>query len=130
MSKSANLVDTGVCVYAWYVYMCTCVHVHMGTCVFVYTCTCACIHMTNTFLRPTRTPTRTHTPIHHCPPTPSGIVLMSIGNVILAAANIELPNAKLLRLLRLGRVVRIFKSLKNLQKIISATAASGMTGLP
>jgi len=55
---------------------------------------------------------------------------MSIGNVILAAANIELPNAKLLRLLRLGRVVRIFKSLKNLQKIISATAASGMTGLP
>jgi len=52
------------------------------------------------------------------------IVIMSVTNVLLSAANIELPNAKLLRLLRLGRVVRIFKSLKNLQKIISAASSA------
>ena len=52
------------------------------------------------------------------------IVIMSVANVLLSAANIELPNAKLLRLLRLGRIVRIFKSLKNLQKIISAASAA------
>ena len=54
----------------------------------------------------------------------SGIVLMSICSVILAAADVQLPNAKLLRLMRLGRIIRIFKSLKNLQKILSATASS------
>ena len=52
------------------------------------------------------------------------IVVMSISNVLLTLANIELPNAKLLRLLRLTRIVRIFKSLRNLQKIINAASAA------
>jgi len=52
------------------------------------------------------------------------IVVISVANVILRQAGVELPNAKLLRLLRIGRVTRLFSSLKDLQKILSACSSA------
>jgi voltage-gated sodium channel len=52
------------------------------------------------------------------------IVVVSVANVILRQAGVELPNAKLLRLLRIGRVVRLFSALKDLQKILNACSSA------
>ena len=56
----------------------------------------------------------------------TGIVLLSIVNVVLTSLDIEMGggNAKLLRLLRIGRVVRLFKSQKNLLKLMNAITSA------
>ena len=56
----------------------------------------------------------------------TGIVLLSIVNVVLTSLDIDMGggNAKLLRLLRIGRVVRLFKSQKNLQKLMNAITSA------